>query len=127
MVAIIDNLRDALLLTLVVVLMYILYKRLLRVLGKDAVSVPRFDIAPGSEQLEASRFSCTLIAPVATSISFKIFEIDSGKILHEEANLHFEQGEHPYEVQFSEIPRGMSIGADFSSYNHKIFKILVFN
>lgn len=124
MTGILDNLRDALLLTLVVVLLYILYKRLLRVLGKDAVSVPRFDILPGSEKLEATGFSCKVTTPAETTIETKVFLIDSGELLHESTRPNLEKGEHTLKIDFREIPSGISVGIEISSVNHKIFKKL---
>lgn len=124
MTGILDNLRDALLLTLVVVLLYILYKRLLRVLGKDAVSVPRFDILPGSEKLETTGFSCKVTLPVETTIETKVFLIDSGELLHDLTRPNLEKGEHTLKIDFREIPSGISVGIEISTNNHKIFKKL---
>ena len=124
MTGILDNLRDALLLTLVVVLLYILYKRLLRVLGKDAVSVPRFDLVQGSEQLHSTGFSCTLNIPESTELVIKIYLIPSGQVLHTAPSQSFVAGEHSISIQLDEIPRSSTVGVELISHNHKIYKRL---
>lgn len=120
-----DNLRDALLLTLVVMLVYVLYKRLLRVLGKDDVSTPRFEIIQGSEIVNDQGFECRISVPFSTVISASIQTQLNGQELNEVVfEREFEPGEHTVILAFDRNPIISSLGVELISHNHKIVRRL---
>lgn len=118
-----DNLRDALLLTLVVMLLYVLYKRLLRVLGKDEVSIPRFEIIQGSENFTKKSFECRIAVPFSTVISASIQTQRNGQEQQEVIfEREFEPGEHAVSLSYVENPINSTLGIELSSHNHKIVR-----
>jgi hypothetical protein len=120
-----DNLRDALLLTLVVMLIYVLYKRLLRVLGKDDVSTPRFEIIQGSEIVNDQGFECRISVPFSTVISASIQTQLNGQELNEVVfEREFEPGEHTVILAFDRNPIISSLGVELKSHNRKIIRRL---
>jgi hypothetical protein len=120
-----DNLRDALLLTLVVMLVYVLYKRLLRVLGKDDVSTPRFEIIQGSEIVNDQGFECRISVPFSTVISASIQTQLNGQELNEVVfEREFEPGEHTVILAFDRNPIISSLGVELKSHNRKIIRRL---
>ncbi len=120
-----DNLRDALLLTLVVMLIYVLYKRLLRVLGKDDVSTPRFEIIQGSEIVNDQGFECRISVPFSTVISASIQTQLNGQELNEVVfEREFEPGEHTVILVFDRNPIISSLGVELKSHNRKIIRRL---
>ncbi|MGF1564238.1 MAG: hypothetical protein ACFCUH_02615 [Flavobacteriales bacterium] len=120
-----DNLRDALLLTLVVMLIYVLYKRLLRVLGKDDVSTPRFEIIQGSEIVNDQGFECRISVPFSTVISASIQTQLNGQELNEVVfEREFEPGEHTVILVFDRNPIISSLGVELRSHNRKIIRRL---
>ena len=120
-----DNLRDALLLTLVVMLIYVLYKRLLRVLGKDDVSAPRFEIIQGSEIVNDQGFECRISVPFSTVITASIRSQMNGQEQHDVVfEREFDPGEHSVSLSFDRNPIISSFEVELKSHNHKIFRRL---
>ena len=120
-----DNLRDALLLTLVVMLVYVLYKRLLRVLGKDDVSTPRFEIIQGSESLSTTGFECRISVPFSTVISASIRSQMNGQERYDVVfEREFDPGEHTVSLPFDRNPIISFFEVELKSHNHKIVRRL---
>lgn len=92
-----ETLRDALLLTLIVILMYIMYKRLLRILGKDKASRPRATLLDSTDRFEEGTFRVRFNLPEAAQVILEIYRDDQQEALQRlEANL--EAGDHTLEI-----------------------------
>lgn len=92
-----ETLRDALLLTLIVILMYIMYKRLLRILGKDKVSRPRATLLDTTDHFENGAFHIRFNMPEPDSVVVEVYREGN-----ETPIMRFEQpveaGDHAIEV-----------------------------
>lgn len=88
-----DTLRDALLLTLIVILMYIMYKRLLRILGKDKASRPRASLLDSTDQFDKEGLRVKFNLPEPASIEIKVFRNDEPTAI-EQFQQNFEAGDH---------------------------------
>lgn len=117
-----DNLRDALLLTLVVMLVYVLYKRLLRVLGKDSPNVQRFEILAGSEQLQENRFECRISVPEDTEITATVHRQNESKEPIVSFSKFYSTGEHMLDFPMEGASPDEGILLELKSSNHKIIK-----
>lgn len=122
-----DNLRDALLLTLVVLLVYVLYKRLLRVLGKDSPNIPRFEIIAGSEQLNDNRFVCRISVPEVTEIAASIYSLNGNTEPLTSFSRSFNAGEHGLDFALDGAVQDDQLLLELASSNHKIVKRIAVN
>ncbi len=99
-----DTLRDALLLTLVVILMYILYKRLLRVMGKDKVNRQRLSEVEGSGVFSNGvlviRFETPTTALVEISVANREGDIEISKRVNT-----FDEGVHEVQLDMLDLER----------------------
>lgn len=92
-----ETLRDALLLTLIVILMYIMYKRLLRILGKDKVSRPRARLLDTTDRFYNDAFHIEFNLPLPARVVIQVYrDGDDTAIFSTDKSL--DAGDHSQEI-----------------------------
>ena len=96
--------RNALLVTLVLMLVYVLYKRLLRVIGRDNIQTKYPAIG---NTLEMTGTEATIVVELANSAYLVVTICDSDGNLREHLGEgEFAKGTHRFSVSLSTLPSG---------------------
>lgn len=124
MTSTLDTLRDALLLTLIVILMYILYKRLLRVMGKDKVNRKRLTEVDGSGLLSNGVLMIRFEIPTKSVIEISVAKQEGNTEISNRTS-SYDEGVHEVQLDMKELERGMTYFYTIKSDDQVIMKRLV--
>ncbi len=118
-----ETLRDALLLTLIVILMYIMYKRLLRILGKDKASRPRASLLDTTDQFENGMFAVRFNLPESAHVVLEIYrDSEDQAILKLESDL--QPGDHSMEVPAETFSKSAKYAYSFKTDGCRFYRVI---
>ena len=101
---VLENLKNALLVSLVVMLVYVLYKRMIKVLHKGKVT-SQYPSIGNSLIVQNHEGSITVELPKKTYLIIEIFD-SSNNPIHKVAEGDFETGEQIFRFNLSNLPKG---------------------
>jgi hypothetical protein len=115
-----ETLRDALLLTLIVILLYVMYKRLLRVLGKDQVNVPRVNFLPATGTIVDGSVIIAFESPDEHKVMVQIQATDANEVFASEEVLPV-KGENKVVIPIGNLKPGGYL-CTLRSDNHTVYR-----
>jgi hypothetical protein len=101
---VLENLKNALLVSLVVMLVYVLYKRMIKVLHKGKVT-SQYPSIGNSLIVQGQEGSITVELPKKTYLIIEIFD-SSNNPIHKVAEGDFETGQQNFKFNLTTLPKG---------------------
>lgn len=99
-----DILRDALLVTLLAMLVYVLYKRLLKILGREKVQA-RYVVSKEDFQLDGRSGQLRFFLSSSTHVRIAL-HTDAGQEIQEVASVDLKKGQHQFALDLSALHAG---------------------
>lgn len=99
-----DILRDALLVTLLAMLVYVLYKRLLKILGREKVEA-RYVVSKEELNLQGAASELHFYLSAAAHVRIAVHD-EAGKEVMEVAQVDLKKGQHQFALDLSRLVQG---------------------